>query len=221
MSTYTDNLTKTWSNIEDLGHGIYVFRDVIPESLDIINRLEKVMGGENPYNWQQALVGYNEMMKDYRDCVDFKYKKTDLVDDKTEAYSELVSIWQDCYDKQYPAVQHYSSEFRIGELKYWEAFNFIRYGEGQHFQEHSDHGYSYNCVVSLVAYLNDNYDGGELTFRLQQLKIKPKAGDLYIFPSNYMYPHVAEKVTSGVKYSIVTMLDYSDKFHNPRFYSKR
>jgi predicted 2-oxoglutarate/Fe(II)-dependent dioxygenase YbiX len=98
--------------------------------------------------------------------------------------------------------------------------NFVKYGPGQHFQEHHDHGYSYNCVVSLVGYPNDDYEGGEINFRLQGLTIKPTAGDLFIFPSNYMYPHTAMPVKSGIKHSIVTMLDYSEKFHKPDFYDE-
>jgi hypothetical protein len=35
-----------------------------------------------------------------------------------------------------------------------------------------------------------------------------------------MYPHRAMPVVSGTKYSMVTMLDYSDKFHNPKFYEE-
>lgn len=214
-------IEQSWSSMEECGPGIFVYRDVFPESLNIVNRLENVLGGENKhFNWIQAKVGYNQVMKDYRDCVDFKYKKSDLVPDNSNEYKELASVWQQCYDRKFPAVEQYRSMFNLAELRYWEAFNFIRYGEGQHFMEHHDHGYSYNCTVSLVGYLNDNYEGGELSFRLQGLKIKPKAGDLYIFPSNYMYPHVAEKVTSGIKYSLVTMLDYSSKYHTKKFYTE-
>ena len=43
-------------------------------------------------------------------------------------------------------------------------------------------------------------------------------GDLFIFPSNFMYPHRAMPVHSGTKYSIVTMLDYNKKFHTPEMY---
>jgi hypothetical protein len=35
-----------------------------------------------------------------------------------------------------------------------------------------------------------------------------------------MYPHRAMPVSSGVKYSIVTMLDYSEKYHRPEFYEE-
>jgi hypothetical protein len=215
-----ENIVQSWSDVEDLGNGIYVYRDVLPKSLDLVNRLESVLSNtDSPYNWIVAQVGYGQVMPDYRDCVDFKYKKSDLVDDGSTSYKELAKIWQQCYDRKAAAVDHYRSRFNIMDLKYWEAFNFIRYGEGQHFMEHHDHGYSYNCTVSLVCYLNDDYEGGELSFRLQGLKIKPKAGDMYVFPSNFMYPHVAEKVTSGIKYSLVTMLDYSAKYHTPEIYN--
>jgi Rps23 Pro-64 3,4-dihydroxylase Tpa1-like proline 4-hydroxylase len=159
-----------------------------------------------------------ELMPHYRDCVDFKYKKTDIDQDISKESLALQSLWQDLYDVQFAAVEDYRADYNLMNLQYWEAFNFIKYGPGQHFQEHHDHGFSYNCTVSLVAYVNDDYEGGELYFRLQNLKVKPEAGDLFIFPSNYMYPHQAMPVQSGTKYSIVTMLDYNKKFHTAEMY---
>lgn len=213
----------TWSNVEDLGDGIFVYRDVLKPSINIINRIEEVLSDKNisSYNWLEALVGYQQKMPEYRDCLDFKFKKTDIEHDTSETSLKLQQIWQDCYDVQSQAVQDYANKHNLYDfLRYWEAFNFVKYGPGQHFQEHHDNGYSYNCVVSLVGYLNDDYEGGELYFRKQNLMIKPKAGDLYIFPSNYMYPHRAMPVQSGVKYSLVTMLDYSAKYHDPKFYQE-
>ena len=221
----------TWTNKENLGNGISVYRDVIKQDLDIINRLENILGEPAPwgelsadgkiYHWLPAYVGYKQLMPEYRDCYDFKFKKTDIENDPSEASILLQKLWQDVYDVQAPAVEDYRRDYNIMPLKYWESFNFIKYGPGQHFKEHHDHGFSYNCTVSLVAYVNDDYDGGELYFRLQDLKIKPKAGDLYIFPSNFMYPHQAMPVHSGTKYSIVTMLDYSKKYHTPDMYDPK
>lgn len=214
-------MEQTWSEVEDYGNGIVIYRDVLKQEIDIIKRLEENLGKpRSPYQWQPAFVGYRERIPDYRDCVDFKFKKTDIQHDKSETSLSLQQLWQDIYDKKKPAVNDYCAKFRIGELRYWEAFNFIKYEPGHHFMEHHDHGYSYNCTVSLVGYVNDDYEGGELYFRLQNLNIKPKAGDLAIFPSNFMYPHQAKPVISGTKYSIVTMLDYSDKYHNPKFYQE-
>jgi hypothetical protein len=211
---------KTWSTAEEVapGSGIWVYRDVIPESMEVISRLEDIINDPtNRYHYEEALVGYGVKMPEYRDCVDFKYKKTDLKHDSSEAAIKLGELWDETHFRQLQAVKHYTKMYNIGELRYWEATNFIKYGPGQHFQEHHDHGFSYNCVVSLVAFPNDDYEGGELNFRLQNTTIKATAGDLYIFPSNFMYPHRAMPVKSGTKYSMVTMLDYSDKFHNPAF----
>lgn len=219
---------KTWTDKQNLKNGIIIYKNVIKKEIDVINRLENVLGsvagyGEmspegKRYHWMPAYVGYQELMPDYRDCVDFKYKKTDIQLDLSEESLVLQKLWQDVYDAQFSAVEDYRKEYNIMDLKYWEAFNFIKYGPGQHFQEHHDHGFSYNCTVSLVAYPNDDYEGGELYFRLQDLKIKPEAGDLFIFPSNFMYPHRAMPVNSGTKYSIVTMLDYNKKFHTNEMY---
>jgi hypothetical protein len=212
---------QTWTEKISYGNGIVCYRGVIKKEFNVIDRLEsnlKPVGHATAYSWLPAYVGYRELMPQYRDCNDFKFKKTDIEHDKSEISLNLQALWQDVYDAQSPAVEDYCRDYNIHKLKYWEAFNFIKYGPGQHFQEHHDHGFSYNCTVSLVAYVNDYYEGGELYFRLQNLNIKPQAGDLYIFPSNFMYPHRAMPVHSGTKYSIVTMLDYSKKFHTPEMY---
>lgn len=212
---------QTWSSISDLGNGILVYHDVLPQSLKIIDRLEDVVSDtDNDYNYAEAMVGYGMKMPEYRDCFDLKFKKTDIEHDESEPSLKLQSLWEDVHHRKLQAVKDYTKRFNIGELRYWEALNFVKYGPGQHFQEHTDHGYSYNCAVSLVGYVNSDYTGGEIYFRMQNLKVKPQAGDLFVFPSNFMYPHQAMPVVDGTKYSIVTMLDYSSKFHNEQFYAE-
>lgn len=212
---------QTWSNITDLGSGVLIYHDALKPDLNIINRLEEVVSSpDNQYNYAEAQVGYGMKMPEYRDCFDIKFKKTDIEHDTSEASLKLQSLWHDVHFHKLQAVKDYTKKYNVGELRYWEALNFIKYGPGQHFQEHTDHGFSYNCVVSMVGYVNDDYEGGEIYFRMQNINIKPKAGDLFIFPSNYMYPHRAMPVTSGTKYSIVTMLDYSNKYHKEHFYEE-
>ncbi len=210
----------TWSSAEEVrpGSGIWVYHDVLPKEMNIIDRIEEVLTSpDNDYEYQEAMVGYSMKIPEYRDCWDFKYKRHDFDNDTSEWGDKLRQLADDTIYRQMQVVKDYTRRYNIGELRYWEATNYIKYGPGQHFQEHHDHGYSYNCVVSLVGYPNDDYEGGELYFRLQNIKIKAKAGDLFIFPSNFMYPHRAMPVVSGTKYSMVTMLDYSDKFHGGLF----
>ena len=85
-----------------------------------------------------------------------------------------------------------------------EGYSLNRYEAGQEYKEHSDDGPEVHRVVSLILYLNNDYEGGELHFRRQNVTIKPEAGDLLLFPSCYTHPHQALPVKSGIKYSIVT-----------------
>lgn len=205
-----------YSSKEELFPGVWVYRDVIKPEFDIINRLENTIKNSNgAYEWQEATVGYKEKMPSYRDCVDFKINKYE--GENIDPYmQEFQSIWKDVYDAQKVALDDYCKMYTI-EMKYWEAMNFIRYGVGQHFQEHADHGWSYIATVSMVAYINDDYEEGGLNFGKLKLDIKPKAGDLYIFPSTFLFSHRAMPVKSGLKYSIVTMTDYNDKAHTPAY----
>ena len=206
------SIIKTWSEMQILAPGIVVYKNVIKKEFNIPNRLENILNSGGNYKWRSATVGYGFKKPEYRDCLDFKFKKQDIRRDDKES-NELRDIWQNCYDSMYQAVSDYCYKYNLVELQYWEAMNFIKYNIGQHFEEHTDHGFSYNATVSMVAYINDDFKGGELYFRLQDLLYKPEAGDLIIFPSNFMYPHKAMAVTDGIKYSIVTILDYTDRGH--------
>lgn len=57
-------------------------------------------------------------------------------------------------------------------------------------------------VISGVLYLNDDYEGGEIYFPEQDIKIKPEAGSLVMFPSSRPYFHHPLPVTSGSKYMV-------------------
>jgi predicted nucleic acid-binding Zn ribbon protein len=114
----TENSKKSWTSVEDLGSGIFVYRNVITTELNAIQRLEEVLNKEgNGFTWQPAYVGYQQLMPNYRDCEDFKFKKTDIESDLSEDSVKLQELWQDCYDRQKLAVDDYQRRFNIGELR--------------------------------------------------------------------------------------------------------
>lgn len=210
-------------NKEELFPGVWVYRDIIGTEIDVINKLNEVgmqaeKDKEERYAWTFGYVGYNEKMPEYRNCEDIKVGEIKYPQSETERL--VSSLWKDLYDAQLPAVNDYCKKYSL-KMSYWEVMNCIRYGEGQHFQEHADHGFSYSATVSLVAYPNDDYEGGNLVFPKLGLDIKPRAGDLYIFPSTYLFSHRAMPVKSGMKFSIVTMLDYTDHAHRQEFMEMR
>ena len=55
--------------------------------------------------------------------------------------------------------------------------------------------------LGTVFYLNDDYEGGELFFPLQDIKFKPKPRAAYFFPGDKNYIHGVTKVTSGTRYT--------------------
>lgn len=193
--------------------GINVYKNILSKDdcSDIINTLEENLSGSGPYSWQGAMVteGHEEILE-ARDCLDFKIGHNCL--GNVNSYNEdLYRIHQKSFDGIYPCVEDYGHYWGV-VMRYYEVFNFVKYeGTGKHFAVHADHGPAYVTTVSAVAYLNDDYEGGELIFPRFDLKIKPEPGDLVVFPSTFIYEHSSEPIISGNKYSIVVMTDYNDR----------
>ena len=202
------------ATIENPAPAVFVYKNALSKDLNLVQRLEDVIEkhGDDFFKWSEAQVGDYETRKDYRDCVDFKVRKDDFINNPRATMSDLRKIYFDIDERLQECIKHYSSLFNLN-LKYQEAVNFVRYGKDQHFQVHSDHGFSYVCTVSTVMYLNDNYTGGELFFPYINYTYTPEEGDIVLFPSNFLYSHAALPVKEGIKYSAVTMFDYNDRVH--------
>lgn len=57
---------------------------------------------------------------------------------------------------------------------------------------------------SGLLYLNDNYEGGELHFPLQNFTYKPPTGTFIFFEGNEEVPHEVNTIKSGERYNIIT-----------------
>jgi predicted 2-oxoglutarate/Fe(II)-dependent dioxygenase YbiX len=210
------------SNAEYIAPGLIVYRNAFSNDLDLINRLEEILSNESNENkWRTAKTstsGRTPLGKKYRECSDFAIKKNTWNDEgKSESTLNLEKIWEDCYKAALDPVEDYAQHFRLAPLGYWYPLNFVKYDIGEYIEVHCDHAYSHICVLSAVGYINDDYEGGELFFDKLNIKIKPKAGDLYLYPSTYLYSHSSLPVTSGTKYAIVTFLDYLEAPHTPEY----
>jgi hypothetical protein len=202
--------------VEHLGDpkmGMLIYRNMLGRDMNLVERLENTIGESNeaPFMWMDALVGDSVKMPEYRDCVDCKIGDG-YMEHLPEKFSELRNIYNDTVEKLTACLDHYQSVYNIN-MQYREAINYVRYKPGQHFQIHSDDGFSYNCTVSSVMYLNDEYEGGELWFPYLDLTLKPSYGDIVLFPSTFIYAHASKKVVSGTKYAAVTMFDWNDRTH--------
>jgi len=99
-----------------------------------------------------------------------------------------------------------------------EAFQLGRYKDGGHYDYHTDgdglkpidvppehHMYGKTRKISMVLWLNEDFEGGEFQFYpsiCTDGPIKPTKGTLIFFPSWHM--HKVHPVTKGTRYSLVT-----------------
>ena len=180
-----------------------------------IDTLEKNLKAGTKYHWNEARVTNSDQpIKKARDCVDFKMNYSTLGGKQNEENAELWQVYDEIYKKLKSCVDHYCRYWGIN-VTYYEVFNFVKYeGEGKEFKIHADDGPMYKAAVSAVIYLNDDYEGGEIYYpRMDNKIIKPKPGDIAIFPSNYIYEQASLPIKSGTKYCVVIMMDLNDMAH--------
>jgi hypothetical protein len=216
VSKRVDRILNEKITVENPGIGLNIYKNVfsINDANRYINTLESNLSNDKKYKWADATVTNSPTpIKRARDCVDFKYKQENL-GPRDEHNAELLDLHQEIYEKLKYCVDDYAKYWGINVV-YYEAFNFVKYeGEGTHFNIHADHGPAYNCTVSAVIYINDNYEGGEIRFpRLDGYTHTPKVGDIAIFPSNYIYEHASLPMKSGTKYCVVVMTDINELGH--------
>lgn len=197
---------------ENLGLGINLYHNAIKNPQEIIDVLNQELDdSEKFYKWSYALVNEKENVSKSRLCFDFKY--SDQVYDQNNPKSQKI---QKEYEKVKYAVKHVMSDYNTlwnFTMTYYEAYNFVKYGAGEYFKTHVDHG-PFNCyTTSLVVYLNDDYEGGEIEWNRFGIKVKPTAGSIAVFPSNFIYEHESHLITSGMKYAVVIMSDYNSLNH--------
>ena len=123
-----------------------------------------------------------------------------------ERVMPLASEWQKIWEKIDPIVWDYRHVFEL-DLEMDEGYRVLKYGGGAEYHAHHYHFRNNARSLSLVAFLNDNFTGGNLVFPRFNVNIQPKAGSVIMFPSNYPYLHIAEPVgekDNTVKYSLVT-----------------
>jgi hypothetical protein len=193
--------------------GINVYRNAFsaPQSKEFIDTLESQLNGATQWEWNGAQVTTSDDVDlDARNAKDFKFNSEGL-GPRTDENSRLYDMHNNIFNVLRACMDDYGRYWGVG-VGYYEAFNFVKYeGAGTHFKIHADHGPTYVATISAVIYLNDDYEGGELSFPRFGVDLKPKVGDIAVFPSTFIYEHASQEMISGTKYSVVVMTDYHDR----------
>jgi len=100
------------------------------------------------------------------------------------------------------------------ELDWFEAPDIMRYRSGGFYKGHADsenydkQSASWKKIIdrdlSLLIYLNDDFEGGELSFYTLRYQVWPRPGTAVMFPSDHRFVHQAETVNRGERYAIVS-----------------
>lgn len=158
--------------------------------------------------YSDALVGFddNQNTNDYR--------KTKWLNLPENIHSHLYNSISQIHEK-------YLNPIYNSTIKTVEPPQFLRYDIGDHYDKHNDsesyvNGKLKRVVerdISILLYLNDDYEGGELEFTQLQLTIKPKKGMLIAFPSYEEFEHKVHPITKGTRYNIVSWINTEKRIY--------
>lgn len=190
--------------------GLVYYKNIIsePEKLiDLIENLNKRFLLNEHQNDARTVVrdwtpwSYGEMIFNYQKF----FPESKDISNKDYYAAEMKQIADILYGSLQKAFDHYSQilyPFAGKNIKSREhSIHLLKYGPGGHLPAHQDQGVS-SRVLSSVMYLNDNYSGGEIEFVNSGVKIKPEAGSIIFFPSNFLYVHEVYPITDGYRYSM-------------------
>lgn len=162
-------------------------------------------------NTSQALVGDGSLDNQKEN----DYRKTKWIALENDVRFQLNNTFSNLYNNS--LIQTFRER-----IKNIEPPQYLYYTEGDKYDVHNDSEDVKNGVitrvcdrdVTILCYLNDEFEGGELEFPDFSVKIKPKAGMIIAFPSYIEFSHRVHPVKSGERYTLVTWIETEDRIYN-------
>jgi hypothetical protein len=194
----------------DIAPGIIGYTEVFPNSLNYVKLYEKVQQSGFQIWFEEGTNSHGNKNPEYNPNV-----RSTLVtfinplDQKSNIplLSQAAQLSNKLDEVRDLCLSHYMSVYGDMNIINKEGWALLKYRPGDFFNNHTDASHEYLRQVSAVFYFNDNYEGGELIFPFLNVTIKAKAGELILFPSNYLFVHKANKVESGIKYSAISFMN--------------
>lgn len=193
---------------EELAPGIMSYLNVMENPQDFINDLEGIveLKGLSWYAAQQSSGGegsQSEVAPTIRDCNVISLPPFDRNPSYRENGGTALAVHDFLNESLLPTINDYRFSYSATHWVDSEGWQILKYGQNNHFVNHYDDSKTFPRTVSMSFYLNDDYEGGEIEFPRFGLKIKPKANQMILFPSNYVYNHSVLPVISGLRYAVV------------------
>jgi predicted 2-oxoglutarate/Fe(II)-dependent dioxygenase YbiX len=163
------------------------------------------------WQWNSAFNDPNELMSD---MLLKKWKpynndgggstligRSTILHENEKAYNQILDVYSKCLQEYINQNNLNITTDNLGVGR-WLVRD---YAAGSVMTAHID-GYSYvkdgenevRPIFTIILYINDDYEGGEIHFPNENVAIKPDAGSVLIFPSNLL--HEVKTVISGNRY---------------------
>lgn len=202
----------TYINKVELVPGIMCYKNVFPESYKIIEAISE-QDWEDGYvaasRFQDTNDSYGVLNKDLRDVGEVFINHPSSNEDLSiySYYEKTKDFGQELHNNFSVCEDDYIKHYNVKTVsRKYKTYQILKYEVGQHFGNHVDSVPGFERTISQTYYFNDSYEGGELYFDRFNLRYKPEARDLLIFPSMWVYSHSAEPVTSGIRYALVNFI---------------
>jgi Rps23 Pro-64 3,4-dihydroxylase Tpa1-like proline 4-hydroxylase len=194
--------------VKELAVGIVSYTNVMSDPAGFISDIEGLVEINN-LNWFDASQTNNEAeapttVKSIRDCKVMSLPQYDSNPElKNTNPGAYLAVHELLNSELNGAINHYKESYLASQWSTSEGWQLLKYGKNNHFVNHYDDARAFPRTVSMSFYLNDDYEGGEIEFPRFNLTIKPKANQMIMFPSNYIYNHSVHPVISGLRYAVV------------------
>lgn len=93
-----------------------------------------------------------------------------------------------------------------------------RMQEGVELKSHTDQHTDPSIKYAAILYINDDYKDGTLFFKNKDLDLRPKPGQLLVFPGNEEYEHGVRHVGAGpIRYVLVGFVKVKGFYENNKY----
>jgi hypothetical protein len=202
----------------EIADQIFIIENFLSEEDRI--ELLKIGSDATQEDWEGA---YLDNMEDFCEA---KFGRRDIHNLVAEGKLELTTNWNDKILKidNLSVTRKINDSIRnlfdgIDGIGSHSAVGIIqRQYEGVALTEHVDNHTDPSLVYALVAYLNDDYNGGEVFFSKFGISIKPKAGTLLAFPTTEQWTHGVTEVEAGPVRYVLPIFISRDGFYKDNKY---
>lgn len=228
-----DNVLKGEQMISEKLHDkVYYYKNVVSDPQNLVKLIEETESEKyskfiTPWEEWSACSGEMYVYGNHKRIKMLKLDEIlqkcpeDILEDSKYIFNEIFDGFKNVCLDYAEKVNEESKLILMTDtaIKRYEAGTFM----GSHFdQQEGDKRLKY----SLVMYLNDDYEGGQISFTIKDgvltstdhaasediddprnkeritFSLKPEAGSVIIFPSEPPYSHTAHLVKSGLKYMV-------------------